>query len=141
MFSVPDVSNLSSTEAQKVLSIAGFNVKLEGSGSVVVDQTPAAFSKIESGETVLLTMGNPEMDADTVIVPDLTGLRMRESAELLAAMGLQSKTAGSGTTAAEQFPVPGTKVKKGDIITVTFSNSSASGGEDEETIETLNQDG
>ena len=40
-------------------------------------------------------------------------------AELLSAMGLKSKTAGAGTVK-EQFPIPGTKAKKGDIVTVTF---------------------
>ncbi len=116
---VPDVTNLTQEEATKVLRIAGLNAEVADEGTVVTSQTPAAFSRVENGTTVALHFGSAGQEEGYVIVPDLTGMRVREVAELLSAMGLKSKTSGAGTVK-EQFPIPGTKAKKGDIVTVTF---------------------
>ncbi len=116
---VPDVSNLTAEAAAKVLRIAGLNSQVAQEGQVVTSQTPAAFSHVENGSTVLLRLGSSTAESDTVIVPDLTGLRVREVAELLSAMGLKSKSTGAGV-AMEQFPIPGTKAHKSDIVSVSY---------------------
>ncbi len=64
---------------------------------MVTSQTPAAFSRVENGTTVALHFGSAGQEEGYVIVPDLTGMRVREVAELLSAMGLKSKTSGAGT--------------------------------------------
>ncbi len=61
--------------------------------------------------------------SDSVIVPDLTGKYVRQVAEILNAMGLKVKTEGGGR-AYEQSPVPGSSVKRGDVITVYFQNEN-----------------
>jgi stage V sporulation protein D (sporulation-specific penicillin-binding protein) len=81
------------------------------------------------GTTILLkSVGSA--DNDTVTVPDLTGKYVREVAEILNAMGLKLKTSGSGV-AFEQTPVPGTKVNRGDVVSVQFDSVE----EDENSLE------
>ncbi len=120
--SVPDVRNLTVEEAQKVISVAGLNYELQGGGTYVGSQTPASFSQVAVGTTILLdTVGSA--GSDSVIVPDLTGKYVRQVAEILNAMGLKVKTEGGGR-AYEQSPVPGSSVKRGDVITVYFQNEN-----------------
>lgn len=120
--SVPDVRNLTVEEAKKVISVAGLNYELQGSGTYVGSQTPASFSQVAVGTTILLdTVGSA--GSDSVIVPDLTGKYVRQVAEILNAMGLKVKTEGGGR-AYEQSPVPGSSVKRGDVITVYFQNEN-----------------
>jgi stage V sporulation protein D (sporulation-specific penicillin-binding protein) len=127
--SVPDVSNLTVEEAKKVLSVAGLKYELDGTGVYIGSQTPAAFSQVTVGTTILLkSVGSA--DNDTVTVPDLTGKYVREVAEILNAMGLKLKTSGSGV-AFEQTPVPGTKVNRGDVVSVQFDSVE----EDENSLE------
>lgn len=121
--SVPDVRNLTVEEAKKVISVAGLEYEFSGGGVYVSSQTPAAFSQVAVGTKIMLkTVGSA--DADTVAVPDLTGKYVREAAEILNAMGLKVKAEGSGR-AVEQSPVPGTAVKRGDVITVIFGADEA----------------
>jgi len=121
--SVPDVRGLTVEEAQKVISVAGLNYQINGSGTYIGSQTPASFSQVAVGTTILLdTIGST--DTDMVTVPDLTGRYVREVAEILNAMGLKVKTEGSGQ-AYEQSPVPGVRVNRGDVITVYFHNNNS----------------
>lgn len=129
--SVPDVSNLSVEEAKKVISVAGLQYELNGSGAYVGRQTPGAFSQVAVGTTILLdTVGSA--DSENVVVPDLTGKYVREVAEILNAMGLKVKTNGSGR-AYEQSPVPGTQVKRGEVVSVNFQTNEE--GENQDYME------
>ena len=122
MTSVPDVRGLTVEEAKKVISVAGLNYQIDGSGTYIGGQTPASFSQVAVGTTILLdTVGTA--DTDTVTVPDLTGKYVREVAEILNAMGLKVKTEGGGQ-AYEQSPVPGVRVNRGDVVTVYFHSDT-----------------
>lgn len=123
MVSVPDVSNLTAEEAKKVISVAGLKYELDGTGVYIGRQTPAAFSQVPVGTKILLDTVQSN-DAETVVVPDLTGKYIREVAEILNAMGLKVKSNGSGT-AFEQYPIPGTKVNRGDVVDVSFHSEDA----------------
>ena len=116
---VPDVKNLTVEEAKKVITLAGLTYEISGSGDVVNSQTPAGFSRVQSGTKVILkTAASADADGQ-LIVPDLTGKYVREAAEILNAMGLKLKTTGTGV-AMEIDPIPGTKVKRGDVISIKF---------------------
>ena len=116
--SVPDVSNLEREDAAKVLQVAGLDYEIKGDKSYIGSQTPAAFSQVEVGTKIILTAAG-EIGVDEVIVPDLTGKLLREVAEITNAMGLKVKTTGSGVVF-EQTPIPGTRVRRGDVIDVKF---------------------
>ena len=51
---MPEVRNLTVEEAQKVISVAGLNYELQGGGTYVGSQTPASFSQVAVGTTILL---------------------------------------------------------------------------------------
>lgn len=121
MVSVPDVRNLTVEEAKKVVSVVGLKYELGGTGVYVGKQTPAAFSQVPVGTKVLLDTVQSS-SGDSVVVPDLTGKYVREVAEILNAMGLKVKTSGSGT-AYQQYPIPGTEVKRGDVAWEWSDNS------------------
>lgn len=122
---VPDVVNLPQAEAEKVLKIAGLTSAVEGSGSVVIKQTPAGFSKVDQGAKVVLRLGDVvEGQQGFVTIPDLTGKRLHDAADMLAAMGLTMQSDGSGLVT-EQDPIPGTKVKSGTVVKITFEEENA----------------
>ena len=131
LISVPEVVNLSPDEAAKVLKLEGFKVQIKGEGRVVTSQTPAGMARVEAGTEVLINLGNPDQSVapDTVTVPDLTGKRIREVAELLSAMGLKLNPDGHGKVV-RQEPIPGSKIQAGQEVKVYFS-------EEEEAAETL----
>lgn len=113
------MKNLTVEEAKKVITLAGSTYEISGSGDVVNSQTPAGFSRVQSGTKVILkTAASADADGQ-LIVPDLTGKYVREAAEILNAMGLKLKTTGTGV-AMEIDPIPGTKVKRGDVISIKF---------------------
>jgi len=59
---VPSVLGLSLTEAEKVLTGAGFKAVTEGQGEMVLDQIPHGDAQVEAGSSVLLYLGK---DAST----------------------------------------------------------------------------
>lgn len=131
LISVPEVINLSPEEASKALKLEGLKVEIKGQGKVVTSQTPAGMAKVEAGSQVILNLGAEvqSMVPGVVTVPDLTGKRIREVAELLGAMGLKLDPEGHGKVV-RQEPIPGTKTQAGQEVKVYFS-------EEEETAETL----
>ena len=56
---VPNVVGQSEDQAKSKLEDAGFKVKVNGKGSIVVDQSPSSGSA-DTGSTVTITMGDPE---------------------------------------------------------------------------------
>lgn len=131
LIAVPEVINLSPEEAAKVLKLEGFKVETKGQGKVVTSQTPAGLAKVEAGSEVILNLGaaDPSWVAGSVTVPDLTGKRIREVAELLGAMGLKLDPEGHGKVV-RQEPIPGEKISSGNAVKVYFS-------EEEDAKETL----
>lgn len=118
--SVPSVVNLTVEEAETVLSIAGLTAVFKGEGDVVVSQTPGSFSTVVVGTEIIVNLEDITLDDERLItVPDLTGMNLREAAEMLAAMGLKLESSGAGTVV-EQSPIPGTQVLSGEVIKVIF---------------------
>ncbi|HWJ03910.1 MAG TPA: stage V sporulation protein D, partial [Verrucomicrobiae bacterium] len=120
---VPDVVNTSLEDARSILRQAGVEGRVEGEGSWVIEQQPKGGVKCPAGSSVILylgTQGKTVPNGREVTVPDLTGLTMRETGQLLAKLGLHINPLGSGI-ALRQDMAPGTRVKAGTTITVTFS--------------------
>ncbi|MCL2816791.1 MAG: penicillin-binding transpeptidase domain-containing protein [Clostridiales bacterium] len=113
---VPDVRNLSPAAATQVLRQYGFEVKVEGSGDQVTGLSPVANALVREGSTVTLRTGT---GGETLVMPDLTGLRLNAVSNILGAMGLKLVSSGSGIVL-EQKPIPGSTVRAGDSINVTF---------------------
>lgn len=78
-----------------------------------------------SGTTVILNLQKPtgEQTKEQVTVPDLTGLKLTEAADLLARTGLFLEPSGTGRAYYQNIPA-GSKVPRGKIIYVEFRPAS-----------------
>lgn len=121
---VPSVTNLPVAIAIADLQKEGFNVKLSGNGAIVTKQQPAAGTEAKSGSTVLLTVSDQNGENGSLVtVPDLTGKRFAEAANILSVLGLKLAAEGSGV-AVEQAPPYGELVESGTTIKVWFAEET-----------------
>ncbi len=129
---VPNVINFPVEEAKKSLKSSGLQVQTSGEGYIVYGQTPKAGATVKSGTTIILNLQpvSEEDNGDMITVPDLTGLTIKETANLLEEINLYLVPSGTGF-AAEQSVPPGSKVAEGTRVEVEFrppGNNDVSGG-------------
>lgn len=136
---LPSLSGLDAADAEKKLAGLGLasrrvgEWKSELEPGQVISTEPAAYSSIESGETVILYV-NELTDSALVTVPELRGLSESEAAKRLAAAGLgigksnyvaSDSPAGQVTAQNLAFgakTAPGTKI----YLTVSLGNGQKS---------------
>lgn len=126
---VPAVMNLPVAEARKALEAQGLSYRVEGEGSIVIDQTPPPGTAAAAETKIILVCGETKPAPGLVTVPNLTGQTMRQAAQNLAEMGLTLRPVGTGL-AVSQDPQPRSQVPTGSMITVEFKPPPA-GGPDE----------
>ncbi|MEW5899317.1 MAG: penicillin-binding transpeptidase domain-containing protein, partial [Bacillota bacterium] len=115
---VPDVVNFPLEDAQKLLRQEGFKVQTRGQGTLVSSQVPKGGAVVPSGTSVVLEL-RPQGGDNTVAVPDLRGLTIKEAGMLLEKLGLQLDPVGTGLATGQQV-APGKRVAKGSTVTVEF---------------------
>ncbi len=120
---VPDLKGLTVDEAGALLDTSGLLLKVIGSEGVIKDQAPKAKASVplQTGIIVYLDGLWTDEDPEEVQMPNLIGLTMQETAEVLGRLGLKMEPSGSGI-AVEQEPEPGIKVRKNSLIKVHFSS-------------------
>lgn len=123
---VPAVMNLPLSEARKALEGHGLSYRVEGEGSIVIDQTPPPGTMVKPDTKVIIMRGESKPAPGMVTVPNLTGQTMRQVAQNLAEMGLTLKPIGTGL-AARQDPEPRSQVPAGTMITVEFQPPESGG--------------
>jgi len=127
MVQVPGVTNLDLDEAKRVLRASGLVSLVQGLGDRVFDQFPPSGVEVEQGTSVIVYTTpqetGPSTAASEIMVPDLTGMTLREAANVLSALDLRLEPTGSGT-ASSQDPVPGARVAPGSTIRVKFESPS-----------------
>ncbi len=117
---VPDLQGLTSSQALGKLLDTGLNIRLDGQGPKILDQTPKAGVKVAPGTTVIVYLGQEEGQiGQPVAVPDVTGLSLRDAAVALSTQGLRLHAVGSGR-ASSQSPIAEMTVSAGSIVTVNF---------------------
>ncbi len=119
---VPDVLNMSHTEAQRSIERAGLVAVIEGAGDVVFEQEPEPCTLVERGSRVFVHLAPAVAEREhgvMVVVPQLQGMTIREAADLLSKFGLRMATTGSGYAVSQQ-PVAGTLARPGSVIDVRF---------------------
>lgn len=120
---VPDVINSSMDDAQVILRQGGLQYMTEEEGAWVIDQQPKAGAKVPAGSKVIIYLGNQIMsvpEGQEITMPDLTGMTMKEAAQLLSRLGLKLKPVGTGVAVEQKTPA-GARIKTGSTVTVTFS--------------------
>lgn len=115
---VPDVTHLSLARAQQELKAAGLACRLAGTGEYVLEQVPAAGSRVPPGTTVILYDRYSEEKADwKITVPNLQALPSQEAEQALNSLGLFSQVVGRGRVF-KQDPPAGTMVEAGSTVTL-----------------------
>lgn len=120
-------TGLSVSEATKNVNADGFDVTIQGEGTTVIAQVPAAGSVIPTGGTVVLYTDD---DSTTykVTVPDMVGYSISDVNYMAAYYGINVSITGAvssaDSVATTQDIQAGTQVSPGTVVTVTFSSSS-----------------
>ena len=135
---VPRLLGLQWREASKALSEAGLSTQefplfrdSPKPDNTVIDQDPAAGTKVQRGSSVTLTVSRYKAEEVLVTVPDLRGRSWDEARRILQRYGLttqefpvfQDSTQPSNTVI-EQRPRPGLQVKRGSSVTLTVSRQT-----------------
>lgn len=116
LIATPDVRMLAVDDAEGVLTSLGFGVETRGSGSVVMQQTPAPGERVPRGVTVRLSVAEPRPSGSGYThVPDLRGLSLRRALNRISIAGLEPVVEGSGLVV-EQTIAPGEQVKVGTRV-------------------------
>lgn len=122
--SVPDVQNKTVTEAQKVLTNAGFRTQINTTGNknevLVSEQVPTKDTMLPNNSLVVLYTENDSVRTSTT-VPDLNGLTASQAADSLKAKNLNISIEGSGLVVS-QDPPNGTSVEQGSVVKITLQN-------------------
>ncbi len=126
LITVPNVTNKTLSEAQRIISEAGLEYSYVGDlEEIVSEQLPKAGTQLPTGGVIkLYTKGNDERVSQTV--PDLKGVSYAQAKIMLRAKNLNISSKGSGIVVA-QDPIFGTSVDEGTVINVTLQEQITQG--------------
>jgi stage V sporulation protein D (sporulation-specific penicillin-binding protein) len=105
---VPDLKLLPPDAAERRLLALGLRARLEGQGERVLAQSPVAGEAVERGASVTAWLEAPADSAGGVL-PDLTGLPVREALRRLTLCQVPARIEGRGVVVREE-PKPGAKL-------------------------------
>ena len=122
LITVPDIRNKTITEAKKILTDAGFECKVSSSGdensTLVADQNPKPGSQLAE-DSIIMLYGEGNTVANSVNVPDLSGMNLSQATSALRSKNLNINASGSGIVTTQDYSA-GELVPEGTIINVTF---------------------
>jgi cell division protein FtsI/penicillin-binding protein 2 len=111
---VPDLRLLPPAAAERELLDLGLRARIEGTGARVLAQRPPAGGAVELGASVELWLAAPD-DSSGRVLPDLTGLPVREALRRLTACRIQARLEGRGVVV-RQSPAAGTPLPLADAV-------------------------
>ncbi|MBR3144299.1 MAG: PASTA domain-containing protein [Clostridia bacterium] len=125
---VPDLNQKDIETAKQIIQNMGLSYKTVGNGDKVIKQLPEAGASVYKGGTVIIYTEDVESDETTV--PDFTGQSAAEANNTAASSEVNIEFSGlassASSTADSQDIAAGTKVKKGQVIKVHFSEKAQS---------------
>lgn len=117
---IPDVTNKTVTEAQKILTRAGlrssFNISGNKNEVLVTSQVPEPKTTLPNNSLVMLYTTENDVRTSTQ-VPDLHGLSATQAANTLKDKNLNISIEGSGIVVTQE-PAKNTSVEEGSIVKV-----------------------
>lgn len=124
LISLPDVTNKTVAEAQKVLEGVGLKYSTTALPTdIVKEQVPAKGTGLTSGGIVKLYVeGNDDRVSQSV--PDLKGVTFEQAKVMLEAKNLNINGSGKGIVIA-QNPQAETKVDEGTVVSVTLQEKAS----------------
>lgn len=126
LVSVPNITNKTIAEAQKILKAAGLEYSSVGDAdNIVSEQVPKSGTQLQkNGIVKIYAEGKDERVSQTV--PDLKGVSLAQAKVMLKARNLNISSKGTGIVIA-QDPKAGTSVDEGTVINVTLQEATTSG--------------
>lgn len=126
LVSVPNVTNKTIAEAQKILKAAGLEYSSVGDAdNIVSEQVPKSGTQLQkNGIVKIYAEGKDERVSQTV--PDLKGVSLAQAKVMLKARNLNISSKGTGIVIA-QDPKAGISVDEGTVINVTLQEATTSG--------------
>ncbi len=126
LVSVPNITNKTIAEAQKILKAAGLEYSSVGDAdNIVAEQVPKSGTQLQkNGIVKIYAEGKDERVSQTV--PDLKGVSLAQAKVMLKARNLNISSKGTGIVIA-QDPKAGTSVDEGTVINVTLQEATTSG--------------
>lgn len=126
LVSVPNVTNKTIAEAQKILKAAGLEYSSVGDAdNIVSEQVPKSGTQLQkNGIVKIYAEGKDERVSQTV--PDLKGVSLAQAKVMLKARNLNISSKGTGIVIS-QDPKAGTSVDEGTVINVTLQEATTSG--------------
>ena len=124
-----DYSGMTADQAQKCLKQDSLTAVLSGRSETVTGQLPAPGRTVPGGSRVLLFFGeSPE--AETVAVPDFSGMNRQQASDAAGALGLYILVTGNdeispNVTVTAQSAAKETTVPAGTTITLEFTDTTA----------------
>lgn len=103
---LPDLRGIEADAAKEIGGKFGCRVVVEGNGTIVSEEQPAAGTEVEAGSVVTLVTSAP---AGTSVMPDLRGLSLRRALNILNACRIKPQVKGGGIVRS-QTPAPNTKL-------------------------------
>jgi stage V sporulation protein D (sporulation-specific penicillin-binding protein) len=117
---MPELKGKKLNDVRALLAAAGIKYKGCGAGNMIIGQDPEAGKKVKQGDSVVLYLAaSGAGGAVKYYMPDVRGLTVRRTVEVLAIFGLKANCSGNGF-AVSQDPKPGTAVEKGRECAVNF---------------------
>jgi hypothetical protein len=95
--------------------------RIEGTGTIVVNQFPKAGTLISSGDTVSIYCENNITATDSKsVIPDFTGMDLRDAINIMGAEGLKPFAVGAGIVK-QQKPISGSLIRSTEVCTLYCS--------------------
>jgi stage V sporulation protein D (sporulation-specific penicillin-binding protein) len=123
-----DFSDMTPSEAEKLLKNQNLSAKIIGDGETVTAQIPAPGETVSGGSQVLLYLGT-EIDNRMVKVPDFTGMTRQQASDMAGTLGLYILVSGNQDIApnvivtAQSVPKD-TEGPMGTTITLAFTDTT-----------------
>jgi stage V sporulation protein D (sporulation-specific penicillin-binding protein) len=122
---VEEYKGAETDKAQSVIENAGFKCVVKGNGTTVIDQMPRVGTEISEGGTIILYT-EENYTSGSVTIRDFKNMSPDQVISWINSKNLNVITEGiynknyTNCIATTQSIAPGTDVKEGDVVTVTF---------------------
>ncbi len=118
---MPDLFLKDIKEAKLFFKNENLNYKIFGNGKKIISQIPKPGKNLNKQDIIYIISGDALSNEEIrIYMPDIIGLPIRTTMEILNSIGVKVKCNGSGF-AISQEPKPGIAVKKGQMCIIDFA--------------------
>ncbi len=125
--SIPNFSYWQTDLAKKYAESLGIEIEIRGEGKYIMNQSPAAGSKMEQPTGKLILYASNDAQPKTYTVPNVMGSTAAAANSMVINAGFNIKIegtknylSGTGAVVVDQYPAAGTVLEEGSVVTLTF---------------------